>query len=197
LDLHHGPKDQIVELADASGNRSGWSYRVWADDSAESYDALGVLLSITTRHGWLTTLTYSTTSTSATVAKKPGLLIRVRNHFGRELNFVYDTRLRISQVLPPGAVAGAAAGSASSPIRYVYDEAASLVSGVTAQGQLTSIVWQDGTLSSQIQAGADAHLSVTSKVRGVSLGSRQGDQEHQYFRLEGEADGLRCRRGFW
>jgi YD repeat-containing protein len=37
------------------------------------------------------------------------------------------------------------AGSAISPIRYVYNEAASLGAGVPAQSQLTSIVWQDGS----------------------------------------------------
>jgi hypothetical protein len=38
------------------------------------------------------------------------------------------------------------AGLNVSPIRYVYNEAASLASGVPAQSQLTSIVWQNGSV---------------------------------------------------
>jgi YD repeat-containing protein len=141
-----GLPDQIVEQADASGQRSGFSYRAAEDDGIEAYDAQGVLQSITARQGWVTTLSYSTAATPSTVAPRPGLLIGVRNQFGRELGFVYDSRLRISQVLPPGAIAGSAAGSTSSPLRYSYDEAASLGNGVAPEGQFTSITWQDGTL---------------------------------------------------
>lgn len=43
-------------------------------------------------------------------------------------------------------MSGTAAGTATSPIRYAYEEAASLAGGVTAQGQLTSVTWQDGTV---------------------------------------------------
>jgi YD repeat-containing protein len=80
------------------------------------------------------------------IAPRAGLLISVKNHFGRELKFTYDPQGRIAEVLPPGALSGQPAGSAISPIRYVYNEPASLGAGVPAQSQLTSIVWQDGSV---------------------------------------------------
>ena len=74
------------------------------------------------------------------------MLIALRNHFGREIRFTYDAQSRIAEVLPPGAVSGTGAGSATSPIRYTYDEAASLGPGVPVRGQLSSVSWQDGAV---------------------------------------------------
>jgi YD repeat-containing protein len=125
---------------------TGYTLTAATDDSAETYDATGKLLSTKQRNGWLTTLTYSDATTPAAIAPRAGLLISVKNQFGRELKFSYDTQGRIAEVLPPGAISGQPAGSAISPIRYVYNEAASLASGVPAQSQLTSIVWQDGSV---------------------------------------------------
>jgi YD repeat-containing protein len=139
-------KDLLTEQRDANNVLLGFTYMVFDDDSVETYDATGRLQSIKARNGWLTTLTYSDAATPTTVAPIAGLLIAVRNHFGRELKFVYDAAGRMAQALPPGAVADSGAGSASSPIRYAYEETASLAVGVAAQRQLTSVTWQDGTV---------------------------------------------------
>lgn len=141
-----GDRNRLTETRDTSGKRTGFRYQLWADDSVEHYDAQGRLLMVVQRNGWTTTLGYSTSTTPATVAPRPGLLISVRNHFGRELRLTYDAAGRLRELLPPGAVSGAAAGSAISPIRYAHDEAQSLGAGVGATGQLTSVIWQDGNL---------------------------------------------------
>ncbi len=141
-----GSRDALVATIDAVGTRTGFTYTAWTDDQIETYDATGKLLSLRERNGWITTLLYSDATTPTTVAPWPGLLVAVRNHFGREIKFSYDAQSRIVEVLPPGAVSGTGAGSAASPIRYAYAEAASLGAGVPAQSQLTSVTWQDGTL---------------------------------------------------
>ena len=138
--------DSATARFDAGGQRIGFTYKALADDSTETYDLAGKLLSSAQRNGWTTTLSYSDVTTPAAVAPNAGLLTAVRNHFGRELRFTYDAQGRVLEVLPPGAMAGQPAGSAVSPIRYQYEEAASRNATVPAQGQLTSVTWQDGTL---------------------------------------------------
>ncbi len=56
---------------DASGQRTGYTYTVAADDSVETYDATGKLQSIKARNGWLTTLTYSDATTPTAIAPAP------------------------------------------------------------------------------------------------------------------------------
>ena len=141
-----GSRDTVTALVDAVGTRTGYTITAAADDSVETYDATGKLLTLKARNGWLTTLTYSDATTPAAIAPRPGLLTSVKNHFGRELRFTHDPQGRIAEVLPPGAISGQPAGSAISPIRYVYNEPASLGTGTPAQSQLTSIVWQDGSV---------------------------------------------------
>jgi YD repeat-containing protein len=139
-------RNVLIELRDTAGALVGVQLQVWQDNSTETYDASGRLLNIKARNGWLTTLTYSDATTPALIAPRAGLLISVKNHFGRELRFTYDTQGRMVELLPPGAVSGTGAGSSTSPIRYSYDEAASLGPGVPAQGQLSSVTWQDGSV---------------------------------------------------
>lgn len=138
-------RDTVTPIVDAGGQVTGFTYSSVSDDSTETYDATGRLQTVRARNGWLTSLAYSDASTPTTVAPAPGLLISVRNAFGREIRFTYDAASRIAEVLPPGAVSGAAAG-ASSPIRYNYEEAASRGTTVPALGQLTSVTWQDGAV---------------------------------------------------
>jgi YD repeat-containing protein len=127
-------RDGLKGILGSNGQRSGYTYTASADDATETYDAAGKLLSIKARNGWVTALTYNSA----------GQLTSVRNQFGRELRFTYDTKGRLAESLPPGAIAGTAAGSATSPIRYTYTEAASLGAGVAPKDQLTSVTWQDG-----------------------------------------------------
>jgi YD repeat-containing protein len=129
-------RDTLLPVLDATGALTAIQYRNTADDSVETYDSTGKLLSIKARNGQTTTLTYTTTGTT--------LLTSIKNAFGRELKLVYDAQNRLTQLLPPGAIQDTGAGLATSPIRYNYAEAASLGAGVAAQNQLTSVTWQDG-----------------------------------------------------
>ncbi len=145
-------KNTLTRLQDAAGATTGWRYMVFDDDSEETYSASGALQSVRQRNGWTTTLRYSDTSTpvaeylEGATAPQAGRLIAAKNHFGRELRFVYDASGHLVQLLVPGAVAGTGPGNASSPIRYAYAEAASLGSGVRPSGQLTGVTWQDGSV---------------------------------------------------
>jgi YD repeat-containing protein len=136
-----GSRDQLTETVDANGQTTGFRYTDAQTDSIEAYDAAGQLLSVVERNGWTTTLSYSTSATpasdylSGTTIAQPGLLIGVKNAFGRELRMVYDPAGRLVQLLPPGAFKDAAPGTAQAPIRYSYD----------AAGNLTSVTWQDGS----------------------------------------------------
>ncbi|HTR58586.1 MAG TPA: RHS repeat-associated core domain-containing protein [Casimicrobiaceae bacterium] len=82
--------DRLTRFVDGSGNTTGWSYYVAKTEETESYNAAGQLTSIQSRSGARVTLTYSDASTPPSVASIPGLLIRVADAFGRQLNFAYN-----------------------------------------------------------------------------------------------------------
>jgi YD repeat-containing protein len=163
-----GDRNTLTELRDGANKRTGFQYKLWADDSVEHYDAGGRLLRIVQRNGWTTTSTYSDATTPPTVAPFAGLLISVRNHFGRELRLTYDAGGRLVELLRPGAVSGTAPGSAASPIRYVHDEPESRGSGVPALNQLTSVVWQDGHRRRRGSAPLNTNLAaITGSAAGI------------------------------
>jgi RHS repeat-associated protein len=95
--------DRLVRLTDGGGNTTGWSYSVAKTDETETYTAGGQLVSIQDRSGATQTLSYSAASTPPAVAPYPGLLIRVADPLGRQLNFVYgSTGLLASMTDPAG-----------------------------------------------------------------------------------------------
>jgi len=123
-------QDRIERLTDATGARTGWRLTTSSDET-ELYDAKGHLLSITNRAGLTQSLFYSDASTPPIIAPRSGLLIRVADPFGRELNFVYDASGRIATMTVPGGFVYA----------YRYDQ------GLTGRsaGHLTSVTYPDGT----------------------------------------------------
>lgn len=133
-----GFQDKLTEQQDGNKKTTGWTLRVFEDDSTETYDAQGKLLSVRQRNGWTMTLSYH--------PNNPNQLTTITNHFGRQLNLIYDEAGRLSQLLPPGAIAHLGPGNAASPIRYSYQEIASLGVNVPAANQLSSVTWQDGTV---------------------------------------------------
>lgn len=116
--------DRLLQLVDASGVITGWRYIVAHDNSSELYDTAGRLLSITDRAGQIKTLTYSDATTPLTVAPSAGLLIRVTDALGRQLNFVYATAGRIIKMTDP----------AGGIFTYGYD----------ANNNLSSVTYPDG-----------------------------------------------------
>jgi len=125
--------DSLTRQADSAGNTTGWQYRVAADQSLESYDASGELLSVTGREGWVQTLSYSDATTPTAVAPQPGLLLRVVDQFGRQLNFTYDSRSRVSQMTDP----------AGKTISYGYDNNNNLVSVTYQDGKTRTYVYNE------------------------------------------------------
>lgn len=181
-----GSRDTITALLDASAQHTGYTYTSAADDSVETYDLSGRLQKTVARNGWTTTLTYSDATTPTLIAPRPGLLISVKNQFGRELKFTYDAAGRVVELLPPGAIAGQPAGSAISPIRYVYNESASLPAGTSARSQLTSVVWQDGAVKRYHHEDARWPQAVTgiTDEAGVRYGSYAYDAQGRVTRSE-------------
>ncbi len=109
---------KLVRVNDATGNFTNWEYTVAADASKETYDAAGKLLSIQDRAGLAQTLIYSDSTTPISVAPRSGMLLRVSDAYGRQLNFSYDTQNRIAKMIDP----------AGGEYRYRYDAANNLVS---------------------------------------------------------------------
>jgi RHS repeat-associated protein len=122
--------DSLTRLVNGSGEITGWQYRVGADRSLESYNGEGNLTSIVDRNGLTTTLTYSTGSTSPSVAPWPGLLITVTDPYGRTLQFIYDSSGRVTRITDP----------IGSQYKFYYDESTSVViSGQPLGNNLTSV----------------------------------------------------------
>jgi YD repeat-containing protein len=126
--------DVLVELKDANGMRTGWKYAVAANDDVETYDGSGNPVSILHRGGLSTAFVHSDGTNGASsgnggfvldaagnstgVVLEKGLLLKVRDHFGRTLLFGYDARSRIVKVTD----------AASGTIRYAYGPRSELLS---------------------------------------------------------------------
>ncbi|HEY8037468.1 MAG TPA: hypothetical protein VIF37_17955 [Methylobacter sp.] len=115
--------DRLEELKNSANVRIGWRYTT-ANKSVETYTASGKLTAIADRTGLTQTMTYSDASTPVTVAPAAGLLIRVIDSFGHQLNFTYDSNRRISTLTDP----------AGGVYRYAYD----------ANNNLASVTYPDG-----------------------------------------------------
>ncbi len=118
-----------------AGVRTGWIITT-PDDTVQTYSAIGDLLAITDLNNVTQTLTYSCTIVSAacpmvtpnTIASSAGLLIRVTDSFGRNLNFTYGSGIdsgRIRTMTDP----------AGNITRYTYD----------TNGNLSTVTYPDDT----------------------------------------------------
>ena len=122
--------DRLEQFHDGSGALSGFRLTAADGDEIEDYDATGKLIRIRNRAGLGQNLVYSTSSTPASIAPKPGLLITVRDNFGRELNFTYSAARRIVGMTDP----------AGGQYTFEYDGA----SGPAGAGNLTKVTFPDG-----------------------------------------------------
>jgi YD repeat-containing protein len=91
----------LTRQADSADKTTGWTLQVGADDSVETYNAQGNLISIKSRTGQLLTLTLSDAATPASIAPKAGLPIALTDHFNRKLNITWDSASRIASVTTP------------------------------------------------------------------------------------------------
>jgi len=159
--------DALTELKDAQGQRTGWTVRVADTDDTEHYDASGKLTAIERRSGLSETLTYADGTNGSTsgnggfvldAAGDPtaellpkGLLLRVKDHFGRSLTFGYDSLWRIVKITDP-------AGGA---YLYTYAPAGNGFSN------LVSVEYPDGQVR-QYHYNEPTHTSGTSKPNALT-----------------------------
>jgi YD repeat-containing protein len=169
--------DKLTRQVDSAGNTTGWQYLVAADQSLENYDAGGKLLSITGRAGLVQTLSYSDASTATTIAPQAGLLVRVSDSFGHQLNFVYDNNSRVSQMADPaGGIIAYSYDSANrlstitypdGKVRtYVYDEAA-YTGGTDLPTVLTGITDENGSRFATFNYNSTGKAISTEHAGGV------------------------------
>lgn len=127
--------DRVTKITDAGGQTSGWAVYNSGNDATEYFDVSSSRLQrIVARNGLQKTLVYSDAGTPAIIAPTAGLLVRVIDGFGRQLNFTYDSQGRMKALIEP-------AGGIS---RYAYDEASSIVlPGNSPVGNLTSVTYPD------------------------------------------------------
>ncbi|HEX6154660.1 MAG TPA: DUF6531 domain-containing protein, partial [Burkholderiales bacterium] len=101
--------DKLERLVSGS-TLLGWNLTLANGDQVEEHDGpasklrgnLGTLVRVRDRALVEHTMTYSTSSTPASVAPEPGLLITVSDRFGRQLNFTYDAGRRVVTMTDPG-----------------------------------------------------------------------------------------------
>lgn len=121
--------DKLEQVYDGGGNPSGWVYRAAEGDIEETYAATGKLLAIKNRVGQPQTLEYSDGTTGpnggfvldangqpTSTPLPEGLLIRVRDPYGRVIAFGYDAMSRIVRAVLPG----------QEVLAYTYDSESNL-----------------------------------------------------------------------
>jgi RHS repeat-associated protein len=130
--------DQLVENDNAQGVATSYTLFVSALRHFETYDATaGLLQTVTDETGVGVTLTYSTTSTPATVAPSAGLLLNVTDPKGRQLNFTYNSSGQLYQVtLPDGGT-----------LTYAYDSSGNLLSVQYPDGKTRQYVYNESALT--------------------------------------------------
>nr|WP_259372171.1 hypothetical protein [Caldimonas mangrovi] len=119
-----------ADVADSLTSVSGsWRYFDAARGAYETYNSTGQLLNIKAASGSVHTYAYSNTSTPASVAPVPGLLLSVQDQHGRTISFTYEKPpeaslpIRIKQLTAP----------AQQTIQFAYD----------SHGNLHRITWPD------------------------------------------------------
>lgn len=118
-----GVNYQVRGVSTGGADISQWQVTTPETD-IETYDAAtGHLLSIQFRDGRKQTLHYSTALTAPDFAQKSGLLLEVRDNFGRSLKFRYRNNLLAKMIDPAGQ-----------EFVYQYDD----------QQRLISVTWPDG-----------------------------------------------------
>jgi YD repeat-containing protein len=143
----------------------GWTLVSASGDQTESYDASGKLLAISNRNGLIQSMSYSDAATPVVVAPAPGLLVKVTDNFGREIQFNYDAKSRVAKVID----------KAGQQISLAYDVA----------NNLNSITFADSTVriyhynESANTSGANLpnHLTGITDERGVRFSTYQYDAQ--------------------
>ncbi len=122
-----GPNNAVTQNADINDRITpifgGWQVKR-EDDSTETYSS-GQLIQKTLRGGKSFTYTYSTSSTPASIAPYPGLLLSQSDAFGHSLTWSYNSSGQMSQMTDP----------AGGTYQYSYD----------LNGNLVGVSYPDGS----------------------------------------------------
>jgi RHS repeat-associated protein len=140
--------DRLVETDDSSGTATSYTLFVAAFRQYETYNANGVLQSITDETGQGDTLTYGPPIPGAT-GPASGLLQTVTDPNGRQLNFIYNSNNQLTQVtLPDGGA-----------ILYTYD----------ANGNLSSVQFPDGKVRTYVynESALTGGASLPNAMTGI------------------------------
>jgi RHS repeat-associated protein len=129
--------DSLTELTNSSGVTTGYAVFMGGPKEFETYSTAGALLSVTDLSGASTTLTYSTTSTPASVAPSAGLLLSITDPNGRSLTLTYDGNARISQLTLPDA----------GIVAYGYGSDNNLTSVTYPDGKSRQYIYNEQTLT--------------------------------------------------
>ena len=175
----------LTEQDDINGVPTGYTAFTAESRQTERYSANGLLLSITAASGAVTTLQYSTASTPATQAPKPGLLLTVTDPNGRTLSFSYDASARLINVaLPDGgnlAYAYDSNGRLASVTypdshsrQYVYNEASLYVFTSQVQTALTGVIDEKGTRYETTSYNSQGHATATWFANNIDKYSANG-----------------------
>jgi YD repeat-containing protein len=166
--------DRLEELKDSANVRTGWRYTT-ADQSVETYTAAGTLVSIADRSGLTQTLAYSDASTPITVAPAAGLLLRVTDPFGHQLNFTYDSSNRIATLTDPaGGVYHYAYDANNNLVAVTYPDGASKTyhyENTTFPHALTGITDENGSRYATYTYDAQGRAVSTEHAGGVDRAS--------------------------
>ncbi|MHB1401827.1 MAG: RHS repeat-associated core domain-containing protein [Thiobacillus sp.] len=160
--------DKLVELKDGNGTRTGWRYTVATDDSVETYDAAGKLLTLADRSGRVQALAYD----------GAGCLASVADDLGRQLGFGYDGNNRIESVTAAAGVITYGYDSDNNLVSvtypdgksktYHYNESA-YTGGTNLPHALTGITDENGDRYATYQYQADGRAIATGHAGGADL----------------------------
>ena len=172
--------DLLEQLHDGSGNLTGWRYTVASDDSVETYSADGKLQSIADRSGRIQALIYSDgtngpnggyvldASGNPTAKVLPaGLLLRVTDDTGRQLDFGYDFYSRIIRLTEPSG----------DVITYGYDANSNLVSAQYPDGRSKTYLYENTSFPHALTGIVDENGDRYATYRYDSQG-RADDEDH-------------------
>lgn len=113
------------------------------DDTEETFDSSGRLISITARNGQTQTLEYNVTSAQGG-DDNPGTLDKVTGAFGHTLTFVYGQTGHLASVETPDG-----------PISFDYDGSNNLTAAVYPDGTSRTYVYEDGSLINHLTGIVD------------------------------------------
>ncbi|MHA6890444.1 RHS repeat domain-containing protein [Ralstonia pseudosolanacearum] len=162
-----------------------WTIRRGLNDETERYDADGILRQIQYRNGQTKTLTYSDSSTPASIAPGPGYLIGTADAFGKTLSLRYDNFGRLTTLIDP-------AGQA---VTYTYELVHSDWSTCNTPScvRTKTVTYQDGQTKTYHWDETDYTSNAGSNRRRYNLLTGVTDENGQRYstiRYDGEGQAV-------